>query len=311
MGNVLVTGGAGFIGSHLVEALVNDGYSVLVIDNLSTGKRSNVHPQAEFLQADVSCPYARGFCEGIDTVFHMAASVSVVGSIEAPLANQENGEKAALNMLLGCRNHKVRRFVMSSSCSVYGDGLPLSLPNPLPQTESLPLNPLSPYAVSKLASEAYCRAFSACHGMDTVVLRYFNVFGPRQDPRSMYAGVIPIFVEKIGKGEAPTIYGDGLQTRDFVFVGNVVKANMLAMKSERCFRGEAFNVGCGKAVSVVQVAAKINELLGTSVQPVFAPARPGEARHSLACIDKARNVLGYDAPVGFEDGMKVLLGQRG
>ena len=298
--NVLVTGGAGFIGSHLVEGLLGVRHSVTVVDNLSSGRYSNVPKSANIVVCDVGSPEARDVFCGADAVIHLAASPSVILSIEQPLRNQKNGEDLTVNVLDACRTHKVKRIVFASSASVYGL-------RPCPNKETDSPDPLSPYAASKLASEFYLRAFAACADLDTVSLRFFNVFGPRQDPKSPYSGVISIFAERMRNGLAPVVYGDGTQTRDFVYVKNVVHACLLALQCRRRFSGDVFNVGSGKATSINHLVETINSSLGSSLVPSYLPARSGEVKHSLADTEKAENMLGYKPVVGFEAGISELL----
>lgn len=302
--SVLVTGGAGFIGSHLSERLVNDGYSVRVVDNFSSGYRENLSPitnKIEIQQGDLAdVSVAEKACAGMDAVLHHAAIPSVPGSIKEPLATQRAGEIATLNLLNACVKHKLKRFVLAASSSAYGDT------ETLPSHEELPSRPMSPYAASKVACEGYVRAFAHSYGLDGISFRYFNIFGPRQDPKSPYSAVISIFMDKMSRGERPTIYGDGLQTRDFTYVENVVQANLLALKSTRHLKGEVCNIGCGERVSLLELLATMNQVLGTNLEAKFEPARNGDIKHSIAHIQLAKELIGYVPMVGFTEGLKKL-----
>ncbi|MCX7805622.1 MAG: SDR family oxidoreductase [Planctomycetota bacterium] len=304
-GNALVTGGAGFIGSHLVEALLEEGCAVRVVDDFSSGRRENLAAVAgriELLEGDMSEPEVAGrACEDMDWVLHEAAIPSVPYSVKNPAATQRAGEVATLLLLEACVKARVRRVTFAASSSVYGDTVTF------PSHEDLPARPLSPYAASKAACEGYIRAFARCRGLDGISLRYFNVFGPRQDPASPYSGVISIFLDRMMGGKRPVIFGDGLQTRDFVYVGDVVRANLLALKSEKPLGGAVCNVGTGKRISILDLVAEINRSLGTSLEPEFAPPREGDARHTLADLTRAREILGYEPAFTFEDGMRRLI----
>lgn len=297
----LVTGGAGFIGSHLVEGLVARGKSVRVVDNLSTGKRGNLEPwlgKIEFVEGDLRDPaVCKRVCAGVGVILHEAALPSVPKSVADPVASHDHNINGTFNLLAAARDAKVKRFVYAASSSAYGES------PTLPKIETMPTSPLSPYAVNKLVGEYYCRVFAECYGMATVSLRYFNVFGPRQDPASQYAAAIPAFVTHILKGEPPTVYGDGEQTRDFTFVENVVRANLLAAEADG-LRGQVVNVACGEHVSVNQIIAAINQLLGKSVKPNYVPVRKGDIKHSWADINAARALLKYEPAVTFSDGLK-------
>lgn len=300
MANVLVTGGAGFIGSHLAARLVELGHRVRVLDNFSTGKRANlagVSAAIELVEGDLRdegvCHRA---CDGIEFVFHEAAIPSVPVSVADPVPSHEANIGGTFNMLRGAVAHKVRRFIYAGSSSAYGNAAES------PKHERLASCPLSPYAVQKLAGEMYARAFFECYGLETISLRYFNVFGERQDPKSQYAAAIPAFVTAILRGEAPTIYGDGEQTRDFTHIENVVHGNLLAMKMARA-AGQTVNVACGGQVTVNEVIAAINRALGTQVKPKYAPARAGDVKHSCADIRLAKELLGFESLVSFEDGL--------
>jgi UDP-glucose 4-epimerase len=304
MGVTLVTGGAGFIGSHLVEALVDRGERVRVLDNLSTGRRGSlarVLDDVEFVAADVRDAQAVArACSGVEVVFHQAALPSVPRSLQDPVTTTKVNVSGTLNVLLAAREAGVRRVVVASSSSVYGG-------NPtLPQSEKLRPLPLSPYAVSKLAAEGYAAAFWHVWGLETVALRYFNVFGPRQDPAGEYARVVPAFLEALRQGRRPVIYGDGEQSRDFTHVDNVVAANLLAAQAPEA-AGEVFNVACGESVTVnrlvAALGAALGELLGTALEPEYRAARSGDPRHTLADLTAARGVLGYEPQVGFEEGL--------
>ena len=296
----LVTGGAGFIGSHIVERLLKDGKQVRVIDNFVTGKRENLNghiAKLELVQGDIlDLELVRKAVEGIEVIFHQAALRSVPLSVDNPLATNEVNTQGTLNILLAARDSGVKRVVYASSSSVYGDS-----PR-LPKTEDQATAPISPYAVSKLAGENYCSVFTKVYGLETISLRYFNVFGPRQDPRSQYAAVIPKFISRALKGKPLEVHGDGLQSRDFTYIDDVVQANLLAAAAEKGV-GEAFNVAKGKAYSLLDLIAALSRILGKNLQWVHTPSRQGDVRHTLADISKARRVLGYKVHTEFEQGL--------
>ncbi|HDQ73509.1 MAG TPA: SDR family oxidoreductase [Chloroflexi bacterium] len=300
----LVTGGAGFIGSNIVEALVRREEQVRVLDNFATGKRENLAPwleQIELIEGDVrDLEAVQRAMAGVDYVLHQAALPSVPRSIADPMETHACNATGTLNVLLAAREAGVKRLVYASSSSVYGDS------PTLPKREDMPTDPLSPYAVSKLAGEHYCRAFYQVYGLETVCLRYFNVFGPRQDPTSQYAAVVPKFVTAMLDGRAPTIYGDGMQSRDFTYVTNVVQANLLACRAEGV-GGEVFNVACGERFTVLELVAQLERALGKEARPEFAPPRPGEIKHSLADIARASERLGYAPLVGFGEGVERVV----
>ncbi|MFQ5413895.1 MAG: SDR family oxidoreductase [Phycisphaerae bacterium] len=300
MANVLVTGGAGFIGSHLAVRLVELGHHVRVFDNFSTGKWSNLDAVAdriELHEADLRHPEeCLRACLGIDFVFHQGAIPSVPKSVEHPQDSHDVNVTGTFNMLRAAVHHKVHRFIYAASSSAYGD-TPES-----PKHERIVPSPLSPYAVQKLAGETYALAFHACYGLETISLRYFNVFGPRQDPKSEYAAAIPAFVTALLAGRPPTVYGDGEQTRDFTYIDNVVHANMLAMNADKT-QGEVVNAACGDQITVNRVIAAINRSLGTDVQPEHVPPRTGDVRHSCADITRAKALLGFSSVVPFEEGL--------
>ena len=298
----LVTGGAGFIGSHIVEALVDRGDQVRVVDNLCTGVRANldrVAAKIDFHELDVADQRAlRPLMQGVDTVFHQAALASVPLSVERPLDVNQACVTGTLNVLNEARLAGVRRVVYAASSAAYGDS-PES-----EKTEAILPQTLSPYAVAKLAGEYYCQAFTKTYGLETVALRYFNVFGPRQDPDSPYSAVIPIFITHLLKRERPVIYGDGEQTRDFTYVGNVVDANLLAADAADV-AGSLFNIADGRRTSLNRMLAALKHLLGSDIEPIFEPARPGDVKHSLANIDRARQQLGFAPKTDLETGLKL------
>ena len=302
MANYLVTGGAGFIGSNIAEALAERGDKVRVLDNLSTGFRRNFEDLGitDFVEGDVSDPeVVAKAVAGIDVVYHQAALASVPRSVEKPMDTNEACVTGTLNVLNESRKANVKRVIYAASSSAYGDQPFMS------KRESDLPSPLSPYAVAKLAGEFYCQAFYQTYGLETVCIRYFNVFGPRQDPASPYSAVIPIFITALLEGRQPVIYGDGEQTRDFTFIRNVVHGNLLAAEAPADkVAGKKFNVANGKTVSLNSMLAQLNELLGTDVQPKFEPARVGDVRDSLADISAARKCLSYEPQVSFEDGLK-------
>ena len=305
MRTFLVTGGCGFIGSHIAEALVRRGDRVRVLDNLSTGKVANLEPcggKVELLRGDLTDPAAVAEAvRGVDCVFHEAALASVPRSVEAPLETHAACVTGTLTLLDAARRAGVRRLVYAASSSAYGDR-PTS-----PKHESdLPL-PISPYGAAKLAAELYCQAFTASYGFETVALRYFNVFGPRQDPDSPYSAVIPLFITAILAGRRPTIYGDGHQSRDFTYVSNVVQGNLLAADAPGV-AARVFNVANGRATSLLELLGQLNRLLGTQVEPIHAPPRAGDIRESLADIAAARQALGYEPQVGFDEGLRQSIG---
>lgn len=297
---VLVTGGAGFIGSHLVEALVQRGHRVRVLDNLCSGRMENlegVRRRIEFVRGDIRDQRTlQTVMRGRDLVFHQAALRSVPRSVADPLGYHEVNATATLELLWAARNAGVRRVVYASSSSVYGDC------TPLPKREAMKPAPQSPYACSKLAGEIQCVMFSHLYGLQTVALRYFNVFGPRQSLESEYAVVIPKFITALLSGNPPPIHGDGLQSRDFTYVDNVVQANLRAVFTRRA-AGEVFNVACGKRVSVRGLARLLCREMKVRIAPEFLPPRPGDVRHTWADISKARRLLGYRVEVPFEEGL--------
>lgn len=300
MARYLVTGGAGFIGSHLVEELVRRGEKVRVLDNLSTGKRENlaqVLGQIEFIEGDICDEgVVTRATEGVDFVLHQAALPSVPRSVQDPLASNRANVDGTLTVLWAARRAGVRRVVYASSSSVYGNV------NVSPKHEDLTPAPASPYAVSKLAGEYYCRVFYQVYGLETVSLRYFNVFGPRQDPHSPYAAVIPRFISRMRGGQPPIIYGDGSQTRDFTYVANVVHANLLACTAPQA-AGTVMNVACGQSTSLLELVRELNRLLGTHLTPHHDAPRAGDVQHSLADVRRAREVLGYSPVCTFAEGL--------
>jgi len=297
----LVTGGAGFIGSNICRRLVSEGCFVRVVDNLLTGKRSNlaeVWDKIEFVEADMGEPEAaRSVVKDIDVVLHEGALPSVPLSVDNPANTHRHCVDATFTMLLAARDAGVKRFVYAASSAAYGD-----TPT-LPKVETMAPNPLSPYAVGKLVGEYYCSVFSKVFGLQTIALRYFNVFGPHQDPASQYAAAIPAFVTAILRDQPPTIYGDGEQTRDFTYVDNVVQANLLAARAKET-HGEVVNIACGEAVTVNAIIGMINRLLGKNVQPIYAPARPGDVKHSLADITAAKKLIGFKPVLLFREGLE-------
>ncbi len=300
MATYLVTGGAGFIGSNLARALVARGETVRVLDDFSSGREENLaglEAQITLHRGDVTDAAAvRAATAGCDFVLHQAAIPSVPRSIEAPLATDRANVLGTLTVLDAARAAGVRRVVFAASSSAYGE-----TPT-LPKVETMPPSPLSPYAVSKLAGEHYLRAYFLCYGLETVALRYFNVFGPHQDPASEYAAVIPRFVTAALRGEGPVIYGDGLHSRDFCFIDNAVEANLLACTAKDA-PGQVFNVACGVRTTLLDVVAALGRIVGRELSPRHLPARAGDIRHSLADIGRARSVLGYTASVSFEAGL--------
>ena len=298
----LITGGAGFIGSHIVERLVRDGAEVTVIDDLSTGRRTNlraVRDRIRFIRGSVArLDVCRRAMQGVDYVLHHAAITSVpICSGNPILANQVN-VTGTLNVLLAAKDANVRRVVFAGSTAAYGDAAEL------PTHEQVLPSPLSPYAAAKLAGEAYCQAFWRTHGLETVVLRYFNIFGPRQNLATQYGAVVPLFIAAALRGERPLIYGDGDQTRDFTYVTNAVEANLLACRAPADqAAGQVFNIGYGTATSIVELWQRIAGFIGAEAEPQHEPARPGDVRHSLASIARAREHLHYSPIVSLDEGL--------
>jgi len=301
MNKYLVTGGAGFIGSHITEELVKRGHEVRVVDNFLTGKRENITSfldKIELIEGDIrDFEVCKRASEGVDFVLHQAALPSVPRSIKDPLLTNEINIRGTLNILLASREVEVKRVVFASSSSVYGDD------PQLPKKEGSEGSPLSPYAVSKRVGEMYCQVFSRILGLSTVCLRYFNIFGPRQDPLSQYAAVIPNFITRMLKEEKPVIFGDGEQSRDFTYVSNVVEANILASEAQDV-SGEIFNIAYGERTTVNSLAARINEILMEEISPSYDEPRPGDVKHSFADISKARKMLKYEPLVPFDEGLK-------
>jgi UDP-glucose 4-epimerase len=299
---ILVTGGAGFIGSHLVSALVSQGHRVRVLDDFSSGKRENlagVKDDVEVIEGDCADDaIARQAARGIEVVFHEGAIPSVARSVKDPLKSHRANATATLTMLVAARDAGVRRFMYAGSSSVYGDA------KALPKREDMEPRPLSPYAGAKLAGEHYLRMFAELYGLETLTLRYFNVFGPRQDPGSPYSGVISLFATRLLTGKAPVIYGDGLQSRDFTYVENVVKGNLLALETKSTLCGQSVNVATGNRVTLKQLLAAMAKLIGVPARADHQPPRAGDIRHSLASIVRARKLLGYRPSVDFETGLK-------
>ena len=303
--NVLVTGGAGFIGSNLVHALASSGDTVRVLDDFSTGRQRNlatVSGRVEVVRGDVrDQPTVREAVDGVEVVHHLAALPSVARSVADPRASLSVNVDGTLNVLLAARDAGVRRLVYASSSSVYGD-TPV-----LPKHEEMPVSPRSPYAAAKLAGEAYCRAFATVYPLETVSLRFFNVFGPRQDPASQYAAVVPRFVTRMLAGEPAEVTGDGRQTRDFTYVANAVAACRLAAAAGPAASGEAMNVGCNDRISVLDLVDILNDLLGQRIEAVFAAPRPGDVRDSQAAIDKAARLIGYRPLVSVREGLAATV----
>jgi len=304
MKKFLVTGGAGFIGSNICTKLINQGSFVRVVDNLITGKKSNltnILDRIDFIEADMGDEnVARKAMKDIDVVLHQGALSSVPRSVDDPAATHRHCVDATFTLLLAARDAGIKRFVYAASSSAYGD-----TPT-LPKVESMPPGPLSPYAAAKIVGEYYAKVFYEVYGLETVSLRYFNIFGPHQDPASQYAAAIPAFVTAILKDEKPTIFGDGEQSRDFTYIDNVVEANLLAAKAEHT-AGEVLNIACGRAVTVNQIIEIINELLGKNIKPLYTDPRPGDVKHSLADITLAEKTIGYKPTVQFKQGLRLAI----
>lgn len=303
----LVTGAAGFIGSNLCEAILSMGYKVRALDDLSTGKQENIdmflnNPNYEFVKGDIkNLDVCMSACDGIDYVLNQAAWGSVPRSIEMPLFYSLNNIQGTLNMLEAARQKGVKKFVYASSSSVYGDE-----PN-LPKKEGIEGNLLSPYAVTKMCDEEWAKQYTKHYGLDTYGMRYFNVFGRRQDPDGAYAAVIPKFIKLLINGEAPTINGDGKQSRDFTYIENVIEANLKACLASSEVAGQAFNIAYGGREYLIDIYYGLTQALGVDIEPNFGPERAGDIKHSNADIIKARNLLGYDPDWSFEDGIKAAI----
>ena len=301
----LVTGGAGFIGSHLIRKLLEEGAEVRVLDDLSTGHIENIEPvlkDIEFIEDTITDPdVCQSACKGMDAVFHQAAISSVPRSVKAPLPSHHANATGTLNMLIGARDAEVGSFVCACSSSAYGDT------DVLPKVETMPLRPLSPYASQKALGELYCNNFANLYGLKTVGLRYFNIFGPRQDPNSPYGGVIPKFASALLDNRRPIIFGDGEQTRDFTYVDNAVSANLLAAKAPSSVAGRIYNVACGTRFSLLYLLQEMQKRLGTDLEPEFQETRAGDVRDSQADINRAKTELGFDVIVQFEEGLDVTV----
>jgi nucleoside-diphosphate-sugar epimerase len=303
MASYLVTGGAGFIGSHLCEELTRRGHLVRVADSLVTGKRRNLAhlPNVEFLEGDLAdVAFAAKAVRGMDFVLHQAAIPSVPRSVADPITSNQANVDASLNVLVAARDAGVRRVVYAGSSSAYGNSATL------PKEENMPGRPLSPYALQKLVAEQYCQMFTQLYGLETVAIRYFNVFGPRQDPGSPYSGVISLFAAALLEGRPPTIYGDGEQTRDFTYIANVVDGVLRACEAKDV-SGEVINVATGERVSLNALLGIMSAIVGTTVRPVFKQTRAGDVAHSLADISKARRLLGYAPIVTLQEGLRLTL----
>jgi nucleoside-diphosphate-sugar epimerase len=303
MAKILVTGGAGFIGSNTVAQLIREGHCVRVLDNFSTGTRRNLKKflnEIELIEADLrDLEVVKKAMKGVDYCLHQAALSSVERSVRQPLETIEVNIRGTLNLLMAAKEEKVKKVVFSSSSSIYGGG-----EDKKPLSEKDPFNPVSHYAVTKLVGEHYCRIFFRLYGMEIITLRYFNVFGPYQDPESEYAAVIPRFIYACLKGRQPLIYGDGQQSRDFTYVDNVVGANTLALNNKSHLGGECFNIATSRSISVNKLWDLISNLAETRIKARHVPPRQAEVRHSLADISKARNKLGYSVKVDFNEGLK-------
>jgi UDP-glucose 4-epimerase len=309
MGFAVVTGGAGFIGSNLAGRLLTEDRQVVIVDNFSTGHRRNIrHLLAEYRHrvhleegsiTDVA--FLRRVFRDAEVVFHQAAVPSVQKSVDHPEISNEHNITGTLNVLLAARDAGVGRVVYAASSSAYGD-----TPT-LPKVEDMPADPLSPYALTKLTGEQYCRIFTRLYGLETVCLRYFNVFGPHQDPASQYAAVIPLFITRMLAGEPPVIYGDGAQSRDFTYVDNVVQANLLAADAPATAAGHVCNIACGERMDLNELVAALNRFLGTDLQPLYEDPRPGDVKHSQADIGLARQLLGYSPIITTEEGLKLTV----
>lgn len=304
MERFLVTGGAGFIGSNICRRLVSEGGRVRVLDNLSTGRKSNladIIDKIEFIEADMGDEtVARSAMDGIDVVLHQGAIPSVPLSIDDPVRTHISCVDATFTLLLAARDAGIKRFVYAASSSAYGNS------PTLPKVETMVTDPLSPYAVAKLVGEYYCNVFYSVYGLETICLRYFNVFGPYQDPASQYAAAIPAFVVSILKDIPPTIYGDGLQSRDFTYIDNVVNANLLAARAKHT-AGQVVNIACGEVITINAIIDMINEIVGKDIKSEYAPERPGDVKHSFADITMANEIIGYTPSVTFKEGLQSAI----
>ncbi len=302
MARHLITGGAGFIGSHLATRLVEQGHDVVVIDNLSTGKLANldaISSQIEFVEASITDLEAvKGCCAGVDCIFHQAALASVPRSVANPLASNEHNVTGTLNIFWAAKELGIRRVVYAASSSIYGDT------EVLPKHEGMQPKPQSPYAVTKHIAELYGAVFTRIYGLSTIGLRYFNVFGPRQDPQSQYAAVVPLFVTRFLAGNAPLIHGDGLQSRDFTYISNVVDANLAAAWAADKASGLTYNVACGDRITIKDLCYKIRELTGAQVEPEHVETRVGDVRHSQAAVSLAAELLDYTPAIALDEGLR-------
>jgi nucleoside-diphosphate-sugar epimerase len=302
----LITGGAGFIGSNIVKELICRGEKVRVLDNFSTGKRENLfefnnYSNYELVEGDIrSFHIVRDSVKGVDYILHQGALPSVPRSVNDPITTNEVNITGTLNVLEAAREFQIKRVVFASSSSIYGNS------EVLPKDENMPVAPLSPYALTKYAGERYCQIFYKLYGIETVALRYFNVFGPNQDPTSQYSAVIPKFIKLFREEKQPVIYGDGLQSRDFTYVSNNVEANLLACIVPE-IGGQVFNIACGTRYTLIDLVNALNKLLNKNIQPEFEPSRLGDVKHSLASIEKARQKLNFNVNTGFSEGLEKLI----
>lgn len=304
MANYLVTGGAGFIGSSLVRALLEAGHSVRVLDNFDTGKRENLSEivdRIQLIEGDIRDPdTCRSACAQMEVVLHQAALGSVPRSVDDPATSNAVNVDGTVNMLWAAKQAKVRRFVFAASSAVYGESAQL------PKQEDMIPAPISPYGVGKLTCEQYCRVFYLNYGLETFSLRYFNVFGPRQDPTSQYAAVIPMFVAALLRKKKPVVFGDGEQTRDFTYIDNVVQANILAANATNA-QGQVINIACQEQISLNQILDILRRLLGTDISAEYTDPRVGDVKHSLADISRAKDLLGYEPRIDFEQGLRMAI----